>query len=185
MKNSSEISAGKLLISAPFLDDVFRRVVILLTEHNDDGSVGFILNRPVEIKLHEIIEDFPPFPAKVFVGGPVQQNSINFFHKANYLIDGGTEISDGVFWGGNFELMKILIKNDKLDPDDFKFFLGYSGWSTGQLAQELKSNSWYLGNSTIENIFDEDSSRLWSKVLKSMGNKYSVIASFPEDASVN
>lgn len=185
MTNISDISKDKLLISAPFLDDVFKRVVILLTEHNEEGSVGFILNRPADYKLHEIIEDFPQFDAGVHIGGPVQQNSLNFIHKSNTLIEGGVEICEGVYWGGNFEILKILIESNSLNPDDFKFFLGYAGWGPDQLANEIKLNTWYLNKSTSDIIFDNDSPHLWSKVLKTMGKQYSVIATFPEDASLN
>lgn len=185
MNQKTEPSKGNLLISAPFLNDIFKRSVILLTEHNEDGTVGFIINKPTDFKLHEVIEDFPEFDAKVFLGGPVQQNTLNFIHKANHLLEGGYEIADGLYWNGNFELLKILIQNGSLDPDDFKFFLGYAGWSPEQLENEIKLNSWYLKDPTIENMFDVESERLWSKILKSMGRDYSIISTFPEDPSVN
>lgn len=185
MNPTPELSKGKLLISAPFLNDVFKRSVILLTEHNEEGSVGFIINKPTEYKLHHVIEDFPEFDAKVFLGGPVQQNSLNFIHRANNILDGGFEISDGLYWGGNFELLKILAGNGDLNPDDFKFFLGYAGWSPDQLSEELKISSWYLNTPTMENIFPDDSEKLWENILKTMGKQYSIIATFPEDPSVN
>ncbi len=185
MMQSTELSKGKILISAPFLNDIFKRSVILLTEHNEEGSIGFIINKPTEFKLHEVIEDFPKFDAKLFLGGPVQQDSLNFIHKANDILEGGIEISDGLYWGGDFELLKILIENDSLYPDDFKFFLGYAGWSPQQLDNELKINSWYLNNPKTENIFDIDSSKMWGNILRTMGKEFSIISTFPEDPSVN
>jgi putative transcriptional regulator len=185
MPQDTELSKGKLLISAPFLNDVFKRSVILLTEHNDEGSVGFIINKPTEYKLHEVIEDFPEFDATVFLGGPVQQNSLNFIHKANDFLNSGFEIAEGIYWGGNFETLKILVANGNLNPDDFKFFLGYAGWSPDQLKNELRINSWYLNQPTKENIFDDDSEKLWGSILKTMGKEYSIISTFPEDPSVN
>src|SRR5262245_51584614 len=139
----NEPSKGKLLISAPFLNDIFKRSVILPTEHNEDGSVGFIINKPTDLKLHEVVEDFPRFDAKVYIGGPVQQNTLNFIHKANDILEGGYEVLNGLHWNGNFELLKILIENGSLDPEDFKFFLGYAGWNPNQLINEINHNSWY------------------------------------------
>lgn len=185
MPNKKEVTKGTLLISAPFLGDIFKRSVILITEHNEEGSVGFIINKSTDYKLHEVIDDFPEFDAPVYAGGPVQQNALNFIHRSNVYLEGAFEISNGIYWGGNFEMLKLLIENGSVDPEDFKFFLGYSGWSPEQLNNEIRQNSWYLKKSTEENIFDQDPGKLWSKVLKSMGNEYSIISTFPDDPSVN
>lgn len=185
MKQNSDLAKGNLLISAPFLNDVFKRSVILLAEHNEEGTVGFILNKPTEYKLDQIIDDFPEFDATIFLGGPVQQDSLNFIHRTNDILEGGYEISDGLYWGGNFESLKILIQNGRLDPDDFKFFLGYAGWNPDQLDNEVKQNSWYSCESKTENIFDKECSKLWGKILKTMGKEFSIISTFPEDPSVN
>lgn len=185
MNSNPILTKGKLLISAPFLNDIFKRSVILLTEHNNEGSVGFIINKPTEHKINELIEDFPEFNAQVYTGGPVQQNSLNFIHKSSDILEGGFEIGEGIYWGGNFEMLKILAANGNLNPDDIKFFIGYSGWGANQLNEELKINSWYLNTPTSGNIFNDESSTLWSRVLKSMGKEYSIISTFPEDPSVN
>ncbi|MBK9334211.1 MAG: YqgE/AlgH family protein [Ignavibacteria bacterium] len=176
---------GRLLLSAPFLNDIFKRSVILITENNKEGSVGFILNKETDFKLHEIIEDFPEFNSKVFIGGPVQQDSLNFIHRAGDILNDSYEISDGIYWGGNIDHLKLLIESNALSSDDFRFFLGYSGWGSGQLENELSTKSWYLGNPDPDNIFNDESSSLWSKILRRMGNEYSVISTFPEDPSLN
>jgi len=185
MQRNNEPSKGRLLISSPLLNDIFKRSVILLTEHNDEGSVGFILNKTTDYKLHEIIEDFPNFDSPVYLGGPVQQNSLNFIHKAGEILEGGFEITDGLYWGGNFEALKLLIESKSINADDFKFFLGYAGWTPDQLNEEIKTGSWYLNDPRTENIFTKESKNLWSNVLKTMGKDYSLIATFPEDPSVN
>ncbi|HMR41106.1 MAG TPA: YqgE/AlgH family protein [Ignavibacteria bacterium] len=185
MSNFKVPGKGKLLISAPMLGDIFKRSVILLTEHNEDGSVGFILNKPTDLKLNEIIEDFPEFDAKIYLGGPVQRDSLNFISRKNYFEDDSYEISEGLYWNGNFEKLKILIETGSIDPDDIKFYLGYSGWGPGQLDNEMKIKSWYVNTPTSEMIFDEEDSKLWSTVLKSMGNEFTVISTFPDDPSVN
>ncbi len=176
---------GKLLISAPYLNDIFKRSVILLAENDENGTVGFIINKPLRLKINEVVEDFPEFDATVFLGGPVQPDLLNFIHKAGDKIDGGYEISKDIYWGGNFETFKILAETGSLNPSDFKFFLGYAGWNPEQLTNELKINSWYINSPTINDIFSKDTEHLWEKTLNSMGGEYKVISTFPEDPSVN
>ena len=177
---------GKLLISEPFLmDPNFKRAIVLLTEHNEEGSVGFVLNRQTEYKLNDLLSDFPDFDSEVYYGGPVQINTLQFIHKAGDIIEGSTLITDGLYWGGNFEILKLLIESKAVDPSDFRFFVGYSGWGAGQLGDELKINSWIVSHSKIENIFSNEPDKLWREILKSLGKKFAILASFPENPSVN
>jgi putative transcriptional regulator len=177
---------GKILISEPFLNDPnFKRTIILLSEHSEEGSVGFILNKPTQFRVHHLIEDFPEFDAPVFFGGPVQVNTLQFIHKAGNIIDDSTEIADGLYWGGSFEILKLLIEAKQVQPSDFRFFIGYSGWSNGQLEEEIKINSWIVTSTTTENVFSDEPDKLWGGILKSMGKKFAILASFPENPSVN
>jgi putative transcriptional regulator len=185
MSKFSKPEKGKVLISAPMLGDIFKRSVILLTEHNEEGSVGFILNKPTELKLSEIIEDFPEFDARVYIGGPVQRDSLNFISRKNYFEDDSYEISEGLYWNGNYEKLKILIETGSIDPEDIKFYLGYSGWGPDQLENEMITKSWYVNTPTSKLIFEEDDTKLWSTILRSMGNEFTVISTFPDDPSVN
>ncbi|HLT23741.1 MAG TPA: YqgE/AlgH family protein [Ignavibacteria bacterium] len=178
-------SKGKLLVSAPFLDDIFKRSVIYLTEHNDEGSLGFIINKPLKYKASEIIEDLQNFEANVYLGGPVQQEMLNFIHKAGDKIDGSFEIGNGLYWGGNYETLKILAESGALNPEDFRFYLGYAGWSPGQLNEEYAQDSWIITNPDIETVFSSDYERMWSEVLRKKGGEYKIISTFPEDPSVN
>ncbi len=180
-----KIAGGRILISAPHLSDFFSRTVIVMTEYNENGSLGFVINRPVEGKLNELIEDFPEFDARVMLGGPVETDIVNFIHRAGDLIDGGLEICKGIFWGGNFETVKLLADTKILNPRDFIFFLGYSGWSAGQLDGELKGNTWIVTKSEADLIFDTEPDKMWAETLKRMGGEYNTIASFPVDPSVN
>ncbi len=177
---------GKLLISEPFLNDPnFKRTIILLIEKNEEGCIGFILNKPTELKLKDAIEDYPDFDSTVYYGGPVQLNTLQFIHKAGDIIEGSMDIGNGLYWGGSFEQLKTLIAEGKVKAEDFRFFIGYSGWGEGQLEDEMKINSWIVADSKIEDIFSEEPDKLWREILKGMGKKFAILASFPENPSVN
>ena len=178
---------GDLLISEPFLADPnFARTVILLCEHNDEGSFGFVLNKQAQIKLNELIEGVGDRQDDIYIGGPVQQNTLQFIHRNDRLIEGGSEVRDGIFWGGNFEQMLTMMESKLINPDDIKFFVGYSGWVSGQLKSELEINSWIISrNVNIEQIFDTDVNSLWKEVLNTMGGKFKIVANFPVDPRLN
>ena len=178
---------GDLLISEPFLADPnFARTVILLCEHNDEGSFGFVLNKLSQIKLNELIEGVGDRQDDIYIGGPVQQNTLQFIHRNDGLIEGGSEVRDGIFWGGNFEQMLTMMESKLIKPDDINFFVGYSGWVSGQLKSELEINSWIISrNVNIEQIFDTDVNSLWKEVLNTMGGKFKVVANFPVDPRLN
>ncbi len=177
---------GKILISEPFLNDPnFKRTIILLTEHNEEGSVGFILNKPTELKFNDAVDGYPDFDALIYFGGPVQINSLQFIHKAGDIIEGSIEVMPGLYWGGSFDSVKDLLEAGKLKPEDFRFFIGYSGWGDGQLMEEIGINSWIVADTKIEDIFSEEPDNLWREILKGMGKKFAILASFPENPSVN
>lgn len=178
---------GKILISEPFLiDPIFKRTIILLTEHGEEGSLGFVLNKPTEHYIHALVEDFPEFDAKLFYGGPVQLNMLQFIYRADdAFLDNSIEIMPGLYWGGSFDILKMMIEAGTVNADDFRFFLGYSGWDEEQLDDELEANSWIVAGTTIENIFSDEPDKLWRDTLKGMGKKFAILASFPENPSVN
>jgi putative transcriptional regulator len=178
---------GDLLLSEPFLPDPnFARTVILLCEHNDEGSIGFVLNKPADVHLGELLDNASSRDDSVFVGGPVQQNALQFIHKNADLIVGGADIAEGLYWGGNFEQLITLLESDIIQKDEIKFFVGYSGWAAGQLKSELEMNSWIVyRNVSVEQVFDTSVESLWKEVLNSMGGKYKVISNFPEDPRLN
>lgn len=178
---------GDLLISEPFLPDPnFERTVVLICENNQDGSIGFILNKPSLVNLGDVFEDLESFQKKLLVGGPVQQDSMHFLHRSLAEVEGGTRIGDGIYWGGNFEQLKILMQEDRIDPEDVLYFLGYSGWAPGQLDQELRENSWIVSpEATATQVFDLDPELLWREVLKNMGGKYRMFSNYPTDPRLN
>src|SRR5436190_932769 len=130
---------GILLIADPFLKDPnFLRTVVILCEHQEQGSFGFVLNKQIEQTLDELITDLEGHEVPVYYGGPVQMNTIHFLHQYPDLIPGSQKISNDIYWGGNFETVTALIKSKSIDLNKIKFFVGYSGWGDGQLTDELK-----------------------------------------------
>jgi putative transcriptional regulator len=183
--NEINIEKGCILISAPSLTDFFSRTVILIMEHDENGSLGFVINKPFDQKFNEVIEGFPNFDSKVSIGGPVETDMINFIHRAGDLIEGGLKIGNGIYWGGNFDTLNILAHAGKLNPKDFIFLVGYSGWSAGQLNEEMLANTWFVSESSEDLIFDVEPERMWANALRRMGGEYLTISSFPSDPLVN
>ena len=181
-----QVQSGNLLVAEPFmLDPNFKRAVVLMCEHSEEGSLGFIINRKLDVYVDELIDEFPDFPAKVYFGGPVQTDTIHYLHNVGDLLEDSREVARGVFWGGNFEKLKFLISNEVIKPENIRFYLGYSGWSEGQLEEELKIGSWVVADMDPNYIFKSKPSKLWNQVLNHKGDRYSVIATIPDTPNWN
>ncbi len=182
-----EPKKGKLLIAEPSLtgDVSFNRSVVLLAEHNSEGSVGFILNKPLDYSMNELVEEIMvPFP--VFNGGPVEQDNLYFIHKVPHLIGNSIEISDGIYWGGDFEATVALINQEKITQNDIRFFLGYSGWASLQLDQELHSKSWIVVSNQYESdIIQKSTQAFWREKMMELGGDYLLWSNAPENPSLN
>ncbi len=177
---------GILLIADPFLQDPnFKRSVIFLCDHQEEGSFGFVLNREYEYTIDELIEGLEGNPFPVFTGGPVQPDTIHFLHQYPALIPGGVEIFNGVFWGGHFETVKDLIREKKINTDKIRFFIGYSGWGKGQLHEELQEKTWLTVMATRKIIFDTSIEKLWGDSIRLLGDEYSLLVNYPTDPRLN
>ena len=181
-----EIKAGLLLVAEPFmLDPNFKRSVVLICEQTEVGTTGFVLNKPLDVRIHELVADFPESSAMVYMGGPVAVDSVHYLHNVGDLLDNSVEVSPGVFWGGDFEKLKFLMENGVIKDNNIKFFVGYSGWTEGQLADELKEDSWLLDEMDSNYLFKIKPLVLWQSVLHNKGNTYTVIAQMPDSISLN
>jgi putative transcriptional regulator len=180
-----QASRGKLLVSEPFLSDpCFKRTVVLLSEHNEEGTIGFILNKPTEINLNDGVQDFPDFNAPLYFGGPVHTDTLHYIHKFS-AIENAKEIIPGLYWGGNIEQLKMMIDTGQVKPGEIRFYAGYSGWMPNQLNSEIREKSWIISPASAVTAFSSNPGVMWSEVLKSMGKEYAVIANFPEDPGLN
>ncbi|MFZ1497624.1 MAG: YqgE/AlgH family protein [Saprospiraceae bacterium] len=172
---------GKILLAEPFMSDPnFKRSVVFLCEHDSEGSFGFVLNKILDISLSELISDLPDFKAKVYLGGPVQNDTLHFLHNLGDLVEDSLLIGNGIYWGGNFNALKTLIQHELVMPQNVRFFVGYTGWSAGQLTEEIEAGSWVVADMDANYIFKNQPQELWQQVLENKGNNFAVIAQMPD-----
>lgn len=185
--NTLKPKAGQLLISEPLLSDsFFSRAVILLIDHNEaEGSIGIILNKKLDISFDKLVKDVPFFDTSVYFGGPVETSNIYFLHSLGDLIPNSNFVSEGLYWGGDIEVVNSLIANKIINKNNIRFFLGYSGWSSNQLTEELKTNSWAVVKYPTSDIFNIDPSEMWSKMVNLLGENYSFWNKMPIDPNQN
>lgn len=177
---------GKILISEPFLPDTFfNRSIVYLTDHTPQGSVGFILNKKIDLKINAAITGFEGWDEDLNVGGPVAPDTLHYLHNIGDLVPKSVAIKDNIFWGGDIDIIRELIKTNKIKKSQIRFFLGYSGWSAGQLERELKENSWVIAKVRSEIIMNNRGDDTWKRVLRSMKNKYRMWADFPDSPEMN
>lgn len=181
------LEKGKILIAEPSIigDISFNRSIILLVEHGNNGSIGFILNKPMNLNISDLIPEIES-NFKIYNGGPVQQDNLYFIHKISDLIPESIMISEGLYWSGNFEYVLKLIKKGEINKNDIRFFLGYSGWDSNQLNNELNNNTWILAeNSHNKNIITVVDEVFWKNKMLDLGGEYSLWSNAPEHPSHN
>ena len=177
---------GKILISEPFLPDTFfNRTVVYLADHNAEGSVGFILNKKLDIKVCDAISGFEGWDEFLSMGGPVAPDTLHYLHNLGEKIPKSVLVDENIYWGGDIDLIKDLISTNGLTSSQIRFFLGYSGWSAGQLERELKENSWVIAKINSEIILSNQVDDAWKKVLRGLKKRYRMWADFPDSPDMN
>jgi putative transcriptional regulator len=185
-KNELAPGKGRLLLSEPFMDDFyFGRSVVLLIEHNPEGTFGLIMNKPVSEKFNDIVSDFPQFDATVYIGGPVQPDNMFILHTLGDQVEGCIEIMDGLFWGGDLESIKDQILLGKITSDQVRFYMGYSGWEPNQLDNELERNSWVVTKTSVSKLLNTKHSKMWSHFVSQLGSDYELWNRFPVNPEMN
>ncbi len=184
--NYNRVKLGSLLMSQPFMmDSNFRRSAIMLCDHRPDGTVGFILNRPLNMQINQLVSDFPEFSSEVFFGGPVSTDTIHYVHNVGDMLEESIKVMSGIYWGGDFEKLKFLIQSELIKPENIRFFVGYTGWSEGQLSDEMEGGTWYLSQMHANYLFKSRPKALWRQITHNMGRNYSVIAQMPDPICLN
>ncbi len=181
------MNQGKLIVSTPSIlgDFNFRRSVILLASHKTSGSIGFILNKKLNYKLNDIVEDINiKFP--LFYGGPVEQDNLFYLHRLGNVIPDSIKINSSLSWNGDFKFVTKLINENKIKLNDIRFFLGCSSWSNGQLEKELDEKSWEpFEIVSTEKVLKMKIQNMWKKCMISLGGKYKLWSNAPENPNFN
>lgn len=168
------------------MDPNFKRSVVLLVEHVDEATIGYVLGQQTDLYLKDILPDFAEAKFPVYLGGPVAKDTLHFIHRCNDRMNSGEEISGGLYWGGNFETLRLLIETNQIAENEILFFVGYSGWGVNQLDDELKQNSWLVSNNyNAELLFSQETESLWKEAVVGLGSKYAHIVNFPENPLLN
>ncbi len=189
--NSLKVQKGRILISDPFLNDnYFSNAVILICELNEKGAFGLILNHYIDESLSDFMNHFDDHNSnkfKISLGGPVDTDSIYYIHNRPDLIEGSIKIVEDIYLGNgkNFNDLSTLIRDGKITKNELKFFLGYSGWTAGQLQSELSKNSWFVGNLSTKTIMNYQHEDIWKKTMEKMSEKHRVISNFPQNPLLN
>lgn len=177
---------GHLLVAEPSIigDVAFNRSVVLLADHSEKGSVGFILNKALDFTLKDLIPELD-VNFKIYNGGPVEQDNLYFIHKVPDLIPDSIEIANGIYWGGNFEAVQQLISKNQINEKQIRFFLGYSGWDANQLNEELNSRSWIVTTHEKNDIIEHPDSSFWKDKMRQLGGEYILWSNAPENPTYN
>ena len=176
---------GRVLIAEPFLPgDYFSRSTVLLVQCSEEGDVGFILNKPTDLMVKDLFKGFPDFDANAFLGGPVSNDKLFFLHTLGDKIPDSLQVSGDLFWSGNFDHLTALISAGLVEEEEVRFFLGYAGWSAGQLVAEIADHSWVVIEPSIETILSSDEN-FWNDSVQSIGGNALLWQNFPENPELN
>jgi len=185
---TTQIQKGTLLIASPEIETgLFFRGVILICEHNPGGSFGILINKPLDLDLpEEIISmgDITNPHVSIRAGGPIQTNQMMLLHSFIQTDQQTLNVCEGVFLGGDLQLLHEMITEDE-DAPFIHLCFGYAGWTPGQLEREFLDGSWYIHQANERYIFHTDPENLWRTILRDMGGKYATLSTIPEDLSVN
>jgi len=182
---SQDLRPGVVLVAVPMLlDPNFYRTVVLICDHNDEGSFGLILNRDTELPPSEFVESMGALTETVRFGGPVQPDTLHYVHDFGEEIPESIQVETDLWWGGDFDSVQSRIAPPEVDPG-IRFFVGYAGWGDGQLKTEVDEGSWFVCPANGDWIFDTSPDELWRKAILSFGGETALLANYPDNPRLN
>lgn len=178
---------GRLLISEPFLQNAyFQRSVVLLVEHNVQGSMGFVLNKKTTLWVNDFFDGFDDVPRiPVYLGGPVLADRLFFIHSLGNIIPDSIRINDNLYFDGDFRALRRYLLSGKPVNGNIKFFLGYSGWTENQLDGEIEQDSWLVSHSSNGNLMLAEDESFWKHSVEFVGGSYLTWINYPKDPILN
>lgn len=185
--NQLKPKKGRILISDPFEgDEYFERSVVYLCEHSREGSFGFVLNNLVEINIQDLNPDFPEIMVNMSMGGPVETESLYFLHTIGHELNESIELQKGIYIGGDFDQLAKIVKEEQFTKHQIRFFLGYSGWESKQLEEEIADHVWIVSEvDSLDEIMDTTIQDPWKYFIQKLGGKYKLISNFPSNPNEN
>ncbi len=174
---------GKLLVAHPSIlgDQSFSRSIVIVAEHNEGGSLGFIINKPTHYTLNDLLPEMG-FDAPIFQGGPVDQDRLFYIHTKKDIPQ-AEPLGSGLYWGGVLENIKQAIHSKELLLSQIKFILGYAGWEKGQLSRETREKSWVIVKNTYPVL--QSGEDLWGTILRNLGGELAYYAAAPSHPGLN
>ncbi len=186
INNRLKPETGRVIISEPLsADGFFGRSVILLNEHNKNGTVGFILNKPSKLTVGQFFDNYRKYNIPVYIGGPVATNTLHFIHQSKGMISDSVKIGKDLYWGGDINALPGLIESQQIFIKDVKFFIGYSGWDLEQLEKEIEKNYWIVSSLDTKIILSDKVKDYWAGAVKKAGDEYKFWLNIPEDVIAN
>lgn len=184
--NNVPPKTGSILLAVPSLcNSIFARSAVILVEYNASGAIGFILNKPTEFMLCDLVDNFDSVSLPIYTGGPVGTDTLHFIHDFGFEVPNTIQISEHLYWGGSFDYLRSIADTPKFNSDHIRFFIGYSGWGVSQLEEELEENDWVIFEPQLSDVFSSDAEHIWGNSLSKMGDKYSIWANYTEKPELN
>ncbi|HIO66244.1 MAG TPA: YqgE/AlgH family protein [Planctomycetes bacterium] len=185
----SEIEAGDLLIATPMLRDPnFHRTVILICDHDQEGSFGLVINRPTQIPVDRVLEEMDAEGTSnscVQFGGPVESDKVFALCHGHGHSQQDREVGSGIFLPEDLHRSIERIRSGSESVDHYLFFLGYSGWGAGQLEQEVREQSWVLSKRARAGLLQTPADQMWAEALREMGGQQTLWSWMPPDPDMN
>lgn len=167
------ITRGSLVLPGPLTEDEkFKYTVMFVADIDTETMLTFTLNKITDKKINDLVPDFPPFDARFYEGGPIEDDKFFYVHKLGDKLRGSIHITEDLYWSGDYDHLKLLIETHQVEEDEIRFYIGYSVWELGYIEMQMAEEQWLFlpePPSIHEYIFSKTPRDLWKKVFSLTG----------------